>query len=470
MASLTITSVLIIGAVVLLSACTQVGPYHTTSSPRVSGLPDGIDEQHRFDHVNPGQANEYQLGFVEFDEFGHLFNRKQMEDVLRQVNDNEKHDPIVLVFVHGWHHNAYPEDDNVQHFRGILADVSAAENHLTDVSKRRPVIGIYVGWRGESIGSNTSPMVKTLTTPLRTATFWDRKNTAQAIGHGGVAELFSRLSAIRDKNDKSRLVIIGHSFGGAFTYSALSQIMIDRLSQPQNRFRSKEGAAIRPFGDLVVLVNPAFEAMQYRPLFDLSMSREYATVQRPIMTIITTEADSATRSAFWWGRFFSTMFDTYADDQGAALNKTAVGHYIPYITHTLTPVTQCDAEGNEPPMAASMMLKKSLMKLSSGFREPTQSSHCFNLKTPGHENDAILMLMRCDAPGKCSKDLVGDHYIPRGPVADGLAPFHNPFLNIRTTSAVMSGHTDIWNDNLQSFLRQFVLLSITNPEAIPALE
>lgn len=470
MPSLTITIILIIGFVVLLSACTQVGPYHTTISSKVSGLSDSIDKQHQFDRVNPGQTNEYQLGFVEFDEFGHLFNRKQMEDVLSQVNDNESRNPIVLVFVHGWHHNAYPDDDNVQHFGGLLADVSAAENHLADTSKRRPVIGIYVGWRGESIGSNTSSRVKTFTTPLRVATFWDRKNTAQAIGHGGVVELFSRLSAIRNSHDNSRLIIIGHSFGGAFTFSALSQIMMDRLSQPQNQFRGKEGKPIRPLGDLVVLVNPAFEAMLYRPLFDLSMSREYATAQRPIMAVITTEADSATRYAFWWGRLFSTMFDTYADNQGPALNKTAIGHYIPYITHTLTPVTQCDEEERMPPTTEPMALKKYLVKLSAGFRESTQSSHCFNLKTPGHENDAILMLTRCDAPGKCDKDLVGDHYIPRGPVAQGLAPFHNPFLNIRTNSAVMNGHNDIWNDNLQSFLRQFVLLSITDPGALPTIE
>jgi|GEM_PF-6989263 len=74
----------------------------------------------------------------------------------------------------------------------------------------RPVLGIYVDWRGEAINGN-----HWYSWPFSQLTLGDRKNTAQNVGNGDVYELLVRLSLLRGANKGSRLVVIGHSFGAA---------------------------------------------------------------------------------------------------------------------------------------------------------------------------------------------------------------------------------------------------------------
>ena len=69
------------------------------------------------------------------------------------------------------------------------------------------------------------------------------------------------------------------------------------------------------------------------------------------MVILTSEADYATKLAFPIGRIFSTFFETHETierqdckysltlDEGEA-DRSAVGHYLPLISHTLKPVDE----------------------------------------------------------------------------------------------------------------------------------
>jgi hypothetical protein len=92
-------------------------------------------------------------------------------------------------------------------------------------------------------------------------TFWDRKNTAEDVGYLGVTELLLKLEEISNIRNsvkppiKSRLIIIGHSFGGAVVYSATSQILMGRFmnSRPGKGFTD----SAQGFGDLVVLLDLA---------------------------------------------------------------------------------------------------------------------------------------------------------------------------------------------------------------------
>ena len=143
--------------------------------------------------------------------------------------------------------------------------LSAIEH--THSGEPRRVAGIYVGWRGESIDLP----------PFNYLTFWDRKNTAQDVGYLGISELLVKLEEIANVNNvmhpdlKNRLVIIGHSFGGAVVFSATSQILASRFvdSQEGKAFTGDAGG----FGDLVVLLNPAFEALRYAPFYDMAQTR-----------------------------------------------------------------------------------------------------------------------------------------------------------------------------------------------------
>src|SRR5262245_20039782 len=95
------------------------------------------------------------LGFVEFDDHGWLWNAKQMRAVVDRIaEEDKKQGLIIVVFAHGWKHNASWEDDNVASFRGVLTDLQDVENKsCTETESSRPprkVVGLYVGWRGLS--------------------------------------------------------------------------------------------------------------------------------------------------------------------------------------------------------------------------------------------------------------------------------------------------------------------------------
>src|SRR5262249_19573985 len=151
---------------------------------------------------------------------------------------------------------------------------------------------------------------------IENLTFWDRKNTAHKVGHGEVTEVLNRIDQLRQVKDaqsargssRSRLIVVGHSFGGAVVFSALEQILEERFVRTAGP--AGTSTDVVGFGNLVVLVNPAFEALLYSPLSDMSTERAtYFESQLPVLAIITSEADDATRIAFPIGRWFSARFE-----------------------------------------------------------------------------------------------------------------------------------------------------------------
>jgi hypothetical protein len=88
---------------------------------------------------------------------------------------------------------------------------------------------VYAGWRGLSHSLWGT----------KNATFWERKNTAHEVGRGALTELFVRLEDLRNnsrilhREDRkpTQLIIVGHSFGGAATYSALAPLLTERMIQ-----------------------------------------------------------------------------------------------------------------------------------------------------------------------------------------------------------------------------------------------
>ena len=59
------------------------------------------------------------------------------------------------------------------------------------------------------------------------------------------------------------------------------------------------GFALLRVGDVVVLLNPAFEASRFEPVFSVAQSRaRYAPNQRPVFVAVTSTEDKATRIAF----------------------------------------------------------------------------------------------------------------------------------------------------------------------------
>ena len=422
--------------------CVPLQQYRSTQSD--DGICDVNDADRKcgtdmVQRIKTDEGNMFQLGFIEFDDQGQLWDRdKQKQHVVETIAKlGETQDLIMVVFVHGWKHSAAPNDGNIDTFRSVLSDLTDAEVAMSNLKGVEPskVFGVYLGWRGESV---SIPVLDNLT-------FWDRKNTAHKVGYGGVTEVLSELESIRDRQpdkhrdgSRTKLAVIGHSFGGAVVFSALVQVLENRM------IASKRGAdeqRIKGFGDIVVLINPAFEAMRYTPLADMSTEVEkYDDQQLPILAILTSEADYATKYAFKIGRYFSTIFEmnrvitrrnatTKSTEQVSEkqASVTAVGHFSNYQTHTLKPITG-------------------------------QEQRIFN--TPKINIDVRVQYL-LDASDAWHNDKPGGE-IQFGQVLLHRSQFsaaHNPYLLAYVDKHLIADHNDIADDRIIEFIKQLIMLS-----------
>ena len=254
---------------------------------------------------------------VEFDDQGTSYHERQLEWLDDQLLAYAGQHPIVLVFVHGWKHNARPSDPTLVAIDKVLKQTAEAESA---VGSNRPVIGIFVGWRGLSFYAGW----------LTNLTFWNRKTAALRVALGSVRELFARLRRFRRQHDEqSVLVIVGHSFGGLVVYSAVSQAFVELA------LYSTEQHIEPSFANLVLLVNPAFEAARYMPVFSLIKRKAFAR-QPPVMISITGTNDSATGMAFPIGAWLGSIWEHgRSKEQKQAVTHT-MGHLQWMLTHRAT--------------------------------------------------------------------------------------------------------------------------------------
>lgn len=316
----------------LHTACTS-----TAQRPRIqacltenTGELDSTDRCRQENQISV--KDRYELFMIEYDDQGQQVCREQSDSFfahIKEVNRRKAYH-IIVVFVHGWHHNAGSGDSNIYSFGKLLNKIK--EKYDTAVS------GVYVGWRGAVEYLNFSP--------VKYFTFWDRKNVSMVIGNGAIAELFVRLEKLSKESDNTKLLFIGHSFGGSVVFSALNNIFQERFV---HSFKNGEeiSSSVKGVGDMVVLMNPAFEATLYAPLRDIAEEKKYGDRQPPRLLVLTSEKDWATRYAFPAGRFIGTFFETrntmtrkdrFGKDRHFsqyAMDHKALGHYKPYITHEL---------------------------------------------------------------------------------------------------------------------------------------
>ncbi|MCK5812936.1 MAG: hypothetical protein KAH03_01705 [Cocleimonas sp.] len=295
---------LLIATVVSISSCSHNKIYrNNVETVCVSNCTDSAIEHHK----------EYDLTFVEFSDRGNLFDRKQLNAVLDYIKKKESEDQgvMLVVYAHGWQHNASGKTGDVEKFRKALISISKVSQKVFP----RKVIGLYIGWRGKSLDLPFSY--------LNFASYWDRKSVARQVGTGGVSELLVHLNKIT-KNEagshKNVFVISGHSFGAALILSSMKDILIyhtintkkvlPSLCQlPSRTFFGKRCAAGcykgESFSDSIVLINPAVEANELFQLKELTTNeRCYSRKQPKLLHILSSEADFANKYAFPVGQYF----------------------------------------------------------------------------------------------------------------------------------------------------------------------
>jgi hypothetical protein len=427
------------GAVVLfIVGCTSNKPFRTSFAPY---NPDDPNCTKAVIESTP----DYKLGFVEFDDQGWFWDTNQVKAVEQMIRTeagvgqtNNTNGIVLMLFVHGWKNNASCNNSNVAMFRTTLQQLNKFEKIQTNHPARK-VVGVYAGWRGLSAEWE----------PFKELSFWERKNTAHKVGgYGAMTELLVDLETLQQAGNDSlatnaprtELIIAGHSFGGAAVYSALSQIITERFVDTV-----KDGQPLKPLGDQVILLNPAFEASRHYDLNQMAVSiGQYPTNQRPVLSVFTSKGDWATHYAFPIGRFFSTMFEKNRDGQQKAANRDAVGWFQPFVTHDL--IYNANAE------------------------TPTGGNSTFNLMTRKHElhnpnqlQSSINNVHRQRTFWHPNNPTAATYYFddsilkPRGIYRPG-----DPFLIVSVDKKIMKDHDDITNPVLINFLGEYILFCQTD--------
>jgi dienelactone hydrolase/pimeloyl-ACP methyl ester carboxylesterase len=266
---------------------------------------------------------DYSLAIVEFDDQGRCYDRGQMEGLARKLVELSASDAIILLFVHGWKHDGRIDDDNLTRFREV-AERIATEEKATPAPV--PVLAIFAAWRGLSLYG----------LGVENLTFWGRKQAGLLVAMGAPRELFGRVRRFREARLQAGgaplVVMVGHSFGGMIVYAALAQSLIEAAAMDGN-------VLVPSIADLVLLVNPAFEAARYLPIHDLVKARGeggFTRNQRPVFVSVTARNDWATGIAFAAGMATARLLEnTRGYEERQALIRT-MGHLAWMRTHELS--------------------------------------------------------------------------------------------------------------------------------------
>ncbi len=366
--------------------------------------PDGDDARQ--------PQNDVHLGFVEFDDQGALHDPALKDDMLERIRTlGEAHPLLLVVFAHGWKHNAAADDSNVEDFAHILRRVAWYDEKVCAgrPCAARRVVGVYLGWRGLSARME----------PFKELSFWNRKERAHRVGTDGATEVLAQLAKIKAngiKKAQNRLIVTGHSFGGALIYTALQQQLI------RDTVFLKDDAILRNAANLVVLVNPAFEAARFGALERRGRLHPHAANQRPVLAVFTSTSDAATALAFPWGRRLGTAFESHVSSEQRRQNVTALGHYGPFLTHELK--MPDDVAPDAPPALL-------------GLRDIGCAWQDFQ-------------------SGKVHTWSLGEISLSRLEKMQQGSQQRNPYYNVAVDPRLIANHSEIWGERFSEFLYRFV--------------
>ncbi len=230
----------------------------------------------------------YRLRAIEFDEQGIRWSNEQRSSALAAIRDVPRR-PLLIVFIHGWHHNADPKDTDLQSFDRLLATL--AKNRA---AVGADIVGVYIGWRGLSAPRATDPGGV-----RRYLSFYSRKHaTDRLAGIGLTQTLYDLGHAAHHRGGHA--IFVGHSFGGRILERAIAQGLVGQSSGASG------SALVRPPADLTLLLNPAAEALASR---ELKLALQNWEGRTPPIISLTSRNDSATKLAWPAATKASTLLD-----------------------------------------------------------------------------------------------------------------------------------------------------------------
>lgn len=197
---------------------------------------------------NPTEGRHYDLAYVEFDEQGDFWDRDQLRRAVEVIQRTSK--PLLVVYVHGWQNNASPNTNDVPQFHDLLSKLAGTPG-INKLGYQ--VVGVYLGWRGKQA---YDPLLKVLSFPMR-------KVAASRLGSSNtITEAIFRMVYETRKHERSRTVLIGHSFGALVLERAIEQAMTGGLLSNN---------PVVP-ADFILLVNSAAESIYTKEMRDMMVA------------------------------------------------------------------------------------------------------------------------------------------------------------------------------------------------------
>jgi hypothetical protein len=391
----------------------------------------------------PGRAKSHpntnnpscNVAVIRFNDDGSFTDPAELSAARTCIEDARKDNPpgvLVMVFVHGWHHDGGWDDNHFEGFRQALLGLACREAERS----WRQIVGVYIGWRGRTSRNFCYSFYKLLT-------FWCRYKTARRIGHGeAFGQLISTLvNATKAPLDgmtshrASQLIMMGHSMGAYIFETAFLSL----LSQPQtNMLRhyrpckdqvtmvESNGKAVT-FPDLIVLLNSAAKSTVATDIFgqfskkQLRKTVHYKTsgqaeeqYESPLLISATSESDWTTKYLFWIG----------------TLGHNTDGHDPSLITHRL----------KRDPRRVLCLNRKTVMDYG-------QCWHC--LRSPDIRHNR-LQSVAIDLPIQKDQRSVWHARYRLEPVE--TAGLKGPFWIFQVPADIIKNHNDIYGNPRSNLL------------------
>lgn len=426
----------------LLFSCVENKPF------RLLGIDDENyhNQKKYFDEVKVSGDRTFQISFVEFDERGDFWDRRQLGRANISIQKTKK--PILLVtYIHGWHHNAddrKPGTKNpgdVQAFRCLLSELALSES-----TKDFQVHGVYLGWRGRLVRG-----------PLDYLTFLDRKGAATRVAGTPVTEtIFELIRQARRRNSYSKCVVIGHSFGALVLEKAMAQALTGGILAQDVQ---SAGEPFNAPADLILLVNSAGESIYAKEMSDMLkriQHRGSINGKHPLLISITSESDTATSHWFPIGTFFPNLFahreyhwdtkfgeSSYEVDQNKYLTTTP-GHNRLLFTHRIDPVSGVSTVPSVATIATLKLAQKDCPteeEQNPAFEENLQQLHGMTFATGSKDDSQRLRWWN---------------------ISPMVADDRNPYWIMHVPDEIIHEHTPIFTPSGRALMA--ALFRIANPK------
>lgn len=272
-------------------------------------------------------------------------------DAIRAARRDSVNGALVVVFIHGWHHNAdwtrtasvdakVPDGDC--HFHGFRLILESLALREAERAAARRVIGVYLSWNGDPDGPIGRAFAKR--SALTWTSFPTRYRAAQRIGEAPDFQETLRGIVATTKNPlvspaepETPLVMIGHSMGALMLESGIRTLLQD-TEQPLIRpvsgaatgaARVTSGQSPVLFPDLILALNSAADSRIASAI--LGAFKKHALTKTassgdicfnpPIMISVTSTGDWATK--LYW-RLAQHVY---------ALSRRTDGHDKALLTH-----------------------------------------------------------------------------------------------------------------------------------------